>query len=113
MCLRVSVWRSAVKRSSGSELENGGEGRCSLVVPRSSVDLDRGFQPGDQRKGDQVSERQQPESGLVSWPVGNGDALAFVIDIIQNVRRGHDELGTERSRHLRIVDAFEELIETI
>ncbi len=32
---------------------------------------------------------------------------------IQNLRRGHYELGTESSQHMRIVAAFEELTETI
>jgi len=32
---------------------------------------------------------------------------------IQNIRRGHYELGTDSSQHMRIVEAFEELIETI
>lgn len=32
---------------------------------------------------------------------------------VQNLRRGHYELGTETSQHLRLVTAFDELIETI
>jgi IS6 family transposase len=32
---------------------------------------------------------------------------------IQNLRRGHYELGTDSRQHLRIVAAFEELTETI
>ena len=32
---------------------------------------------------------------------------------IENLRRGHYELGTERTQHLRLVPAFEELTETI
>ncbi|MFT7601647.1 MAG: hypothetical protein ACI8TP_004607, partial [Acidimicrobiales bacterium] len=34
--------------------------------------------------------------------------------LIQNLRRGHYELGTDaRHQHLRLVDAFDELTKTI
>jgi IS6 family transposase len=58
-----------------------------------------------------LKARLRPMRGLKT------DRTASVVSrghaFIQNLRRGHYELGTESSQHLRIVEAFEELIETI
>jgi hypothetical protein len=47
----------------------------------------------------------------------NGDQTASIVirghAFIQNIRRGHYELGTETASHLRIAEAFDELAEVI
>lgn len=57
-----------------------------------------------------LKSRLRPIRGLKT------DRTASVVTrghaFIQNLRRGHDELGTENSQRLRIVEAFEELSKT-
>ncbi len=58
-----------------------------------------------------LKSRLRPMRGLKT------DRTASVVirghAFIQNLRRGHYELGTESHQHLRITSAFDELIETI